>query len=237
HLYGQLAAMPEITAIAQKYNLLVLEDSAQAHGAEIEGKKAGSWGDASGFSFYPGKNLGALGDAGAITTNDAELAHMLKAIRNYGSHEKYKNLVMGVNSRLDEIQAAILNLKLQFLDQETQHRRQIADLYLKEIQNPAITLPLQNINTTTDMQHVWHLFVIRTRYREELQQYLAEHGVQTLIHYPIPPHKQQAYKEWNDLSLPISEQIHAEVLSLPIGPTLSVDEAKQVVRLCNGFQI
>ncbi|WP_216940618.1 DegT/DnrJ/EryC1/StrS aminotransferase family protein [Acinetobacter sp. BY419] len=237
HLYGQLAAMPEITAIAQKYNLLVLEDSAQAHGAEIEGKKAGSWGDASGFSFYPGKNLGALGDAGAITTNDAELAHMLKAIRNYGSHEKYKNLVMGVNSRLDEIQAAILNLKLQFLDQETQHRRQIADLYLKEIQNPAITLPLQNINTTTDMQHVWHLFVIRTRYREELQQYLAEHGVQTLIHYPIPPHKQQAYKEWNDLSLPISEQIHAEVLSLPIGPTLSVDEAKQVVQLCNGFQI
>lgn len=237
HLYGQLAAMPEIMALAKKHNLLVLEDSAQAHGAEIEGKKAGNWGDASGFSFYPGKNLGALGDAGAITTNDAELAHMLKAIRNYGSHEKYKNLVMGVNSRLDEIQAAILNVKLPFLDQENQHRRQIADLYLKEIQNPAIVLPLKSINTATDMQHVWHLFVIRTRYREELQKYLAEHGVQTLIHYPIPPHKQQAYKAWNNLNLPISEQIHAQVLSLPIGPTLSMDEAKQVVQLCNGFQI
>lgn len=236
HLYGQLAAMPEIMVIAKKYNLLVLEDSAQAHGAEIDGKKAGSWGDASGFSFYPGKNLGALGDAGAITTNDTELAHMLKAIRNYGSHEKYKNLVPGVNSRLDEIQAAILNVKLKFLDQENQYRRHIADLYLKEIQNSAIELPLTNINAETDTQHVWHLFVIRTQHREQLQKHLAEHGVQTLIHYPIPPHKQQAYQEWNNFSLPISEQIHAEVLSLPIGPTLSIDEAKQVVQLCNGFQ-
>lgn len=236
HLYGQLAAMPEIMVIAKKYNLLVLEDSAQAHGAEIDGKKAGSWGDASGFSFYPGKNLGALGDAGAITTNDAELAHMLKAIRNYGSHEKYKNLVPGVNSRLDEIQAAILNVKLKFLDQENQYRRHIADLYLKEIQNSAIELPFTNINAETDTQHVWHLFVIRTQHREQLQKHLAEHGVQTLIHYPIPPHKQQAYQEWNNFSLPISEQIHAEVLSLPIGPTLSIDEAKQVVQLCNGFQ-
>ena len=236
HLYGQLAAMPEIIVIAKKYNLLVLEDSAQAHGAEIDGKKAGSWGDASGFSFYPGKNLGALGDAGAITTNDAELAHMLKAIRNYGSHEKYKNLVPGVNSRLDEIQAAILNVKLKFLDQENQYRRHIADLYLKEIQNSAIELPFTNINAETDTQHVWHLFVIRTQHREQLQKHLAEHGVQTLIHYPIPPHKQQAYQEWNNFSLPISEQIHAEVLSLPIGPTLSIDEAKQVVQLCNGFQ-
>lgn len=236
HLYGQLAAMPEIMVIAKKYNLLVLEDSAQAHGAEIDGKKAGSWGDASGFSFYPGKNLGALGDAGAITTNDAELAHMLKAIRNYGSHEKYKNLVPGVNSRLDEIQAAILNVKLKFLDQENQYRRHIADLYLKEIQNSAIELPFTNINAETDTQHVWHLFVIRTQHREQLQKHLAEHGVQTLIHYPIPPHKQQAYQKWNNFNLPISEQIHAEVLSLPIGPTLSIDEAKQVVQLCNGFQ-
>lgn len=236
HLYGQLAEMPQIMGIAKKYNLLVLEDSAQAHGAEIDGKKAGSWGDASGFSFYPGKNLGALGDAGAITTNDAELAHMLKAIRNYGSHEKYKNLVPGVNSRLDEIQAAILNVKLKFLDQENQYRRHIADLYLKEIQNSAIELPFTNINAETDTQHVWHLFVIRTQHREQLQKHLAEHGVQTLIHYPIPPHKQQAYQEWNNFSLPISEQIHAEVLSLPIGPTLSIDEAKQVVQLCNGFQ-
>ena len=132
---------------------------------------------------------------------------------------------------------ATKNIKLKFLDRENQHRRQIADLYLKGIQNPAIELPLINIDTETYTQHVWHLFVIRTRHREELQKYLADHGVQTLIHYPIPPHKQQAYKEWNDLSLPISEQIHAEVLSLPIGPTLSVDEAKQVVQLCNGFQI
>lgn len=236
HLYGQLAAMPEIMAIAKKYNLLVLEDSAQGHGAEINGQKAGNWGDAAGFSFYPGKNLGALGDGGAITTNDAELAQMLKAIRNYGSHEKYKNLVPGVNSRLDEIQAAILNVKLKFLDQENQHRRRIADLYLKEIHNPAIELPCKNIDTETYAQHVWHLFVIRTKYREKLQQYLAENGVQTLIHYPIPPHQQQAYQEWNGLSFPVSEQIHAEVLSLPIGPTLSMDEAKQVVQLCNGFQ-
>lgn len=236
HLYGQLAAMPEIMTIAKKYNLLVLEDSAQSHGAEINGQKAGNWGNAAGFSFYPGKNLGALGDGGAITTNDAELAQMLKAIRNYGSHEKYKNLVPGVNSRLDEIQAAILNVKLKFLDQENQHRRHIADLYLKEIQNTAIELPCKNIDTETYAQHVWHLFVIRTKYREKLQQYLAENGVQTLIHYPIPPHQQQAYQEWNGLSFPVSEQIHAEVLSLPIGPTLSMDEAKQVVRLCNGFQ-
>ena len=237
HLYGQITAMPEIMDIAAKHKLLVLEDSAQAHGAEIAGRKAGSWGDASGFSFYPGKNLGALGDAGAITTNDAELANMLKALRNYGSHEKYKNLVLGVNSRLDEIQAAMLNVKLNFLDQENQHRRQIADLYLKEIKNPAIKLPLKNIEAKNYLQHVWHLFVIRTKHREALQKYLTEHEVQTLIHYPIPPHKQHAYKEWNDLSLPISEQIHAEVLSLPIGPNLSMDEAKKVVQLCNGFKI
>lgn len=236
HLYGQITAMPEIMDIAAKHKLLVLEDSAQAHGAEIAGRKAGSWGDASGFSFYPGKNLGALGDAGAITTNDAELANMLKALRNYGSHEKYKNLVLGVNSRLDEIQAAILNVKLKFLDQENQHRRQIADLYLKEIKNPAITLPLKNIEAKNYLQHVWHLFVVRTKHREALQKYLTEHKVQTLIHYPIPPHKQQAYKKWNDLSLPISEQIHAEVLSLPIGPTLSIKDAKKVVQLCNGFE-
>lgn len=236
HLYGQLAAMPEIMTIAKKYNLLVLEDSAQSHGAEIKGQKAGNWGDAAGFSFYPGKNLGALGDGGAITTNDTELAHMLKAIRNYGSHEKYKNLVPGVNSRLDEIQAAILNAKLKFLDQENQHRRHIADLYLKGIHNPAIELPCKNIDIETYAQHVWHLFVIRTKYREKLQQYLAENGIQTLIHYPIPPHKQQAYQEWNGLNFPVSEQIHAEVLSLPIGPTLSMDEAKQVVQLCNGFR-
>lgn len=237
HLYGQLADMPAIIEIANKYDLLVLEDSAQSHGAEIEGKKAGNWGDASGFSFYPGKNLGALGDAGVITTNDEKLAQMLRALRNYGSHEKYKNLVPGVNSRLDEIQAAMLDVKLKFLDRETQHRRKIANLYLTEIRNPLIKLPLNDINAEEFQQHVWHLFVIKTEHREALQKYLADNGVQTLIHYPIPPHKQQAYKEWNHLSYPISEQIHSEVLSLPIGPTLSLDDAKKVVQLCNTFAI
>ena len=235
HLYGQLADMPKIMQIAKQHNLLVLEDSAQSHGAQIQGKKAGNWGDASGFSFYPGKNLGALGDAGAVTTNDAELATMLKALRNYGSHEKYKNLVPGVNSRLDEIQAAILDIKLKFLDQETQHRRQIANLYLNGIKNPLIELPLTDIDAVTYEQHVWHLFVIRSEYRDELQNYLKENGVQTLIHYPVPPHKQQAYKEWNELSYPISEKIHEQVLSLPMSSILSFDQAKNVVKLCNQF--
>ena len=236
HLYGQLAAMPEIMAIAEKYNLLVLEDSAQSHGAALHNKKADNWGHASGFSFYPGKNLGALGDAGAITTNDAELANMLKALRNYGSYEKYKNLVQGVNSRLDEIQAAMLDVKLKYLEEETQHRRHIASLYLNGIKNPLIQLPLSEVNAENNEQHVWHLFVIRTEQREALQQYLLNHGIQTLIHYPNPPHKQQAYKEWNSLSYPISEQIHREVLSLPMGPTLSIVDAERVVTLCNQFQ-
>lgn len=236
HLYGQLAAMPEIMAIAEKYNLFVLEDSAQSHGAALHNKKAGNWGYASGFSFYPGKNLGALGDAGAVTTNDAELATMLKALRNYGSHEKYKNLVPGVNSRLDEIQAAMLDVKLKYLDQETQHRRHIASLYLNGIKNPLIQLPLNGINAESNEQHVWHLFVIRTNQRDALQKYLLDRGVQTLIHYPIPPHKQQAYKEWNHLSYPISEQIHNEVLSLPMGPTLSAVDADRIIALCNQFQ-
>ena len=235
HLYGQLAEMPEIMQIAKQHNLLVVEDSAQGHGAQVQGIKAGNWGNASGFSFYPGKNLGALGDAGAVTTNDAELATMLKALRNYGSHEKYKNLVPGVNSRLDEIQAAILDIKLKFLDQETQHRRQIANLYLNGIKNPLIELPLTDIDAVTYEQHVWHLFVIRSEYRDELQNYLKENGVQTLIHYPVPPHKQQAYKEWNELSYPISEKIHEQVLSLPMSSILSFDQAKNVVKLCNQF--
>ena len=236
HLYGQLADMPTIMQIANKYKLLVLEDSAQSHGAEINGTKAGNWGDASGFSFYPGKNLGALGDAGAITTNDAELAQTLKALRNYGSHEKYKNLFVGVNSRLDEIQAAMLDVKLKHLDAEVNHRRTIAKMYLEGIKNPELSLPLSEVDASQYDQHVWHLFVIRSKKREALQQYLAENGVQTLIHYPIPPHKQQAYKEWNDLSYPISEKIHDEVMSLPIGPTLSLESAQQIIDLCNEFR-
>ena len=237
HLYGQLADMPTIMQIANKYKLLVLEDSAQSHGAEINGTKAGNWGDASGFSFYPGKNLGALGDAGAITTNDAELAQILKALRNYGSHEKYKNLFVGVNSRLDEIQAAMLDVKLKHLDAEVNHRRTIAKMYLEGIKNPELSLPLSEVDASQYAQHVWHLFVIRSRNREVLQQYLAENGVQTLIHYPIPPHKQQAYKEWNDLSYPISEKIHDEVMSLPMGPTLSLEDVEKVIQLCNEFRL
>jgi dTDP-4-amino-4,6-dideoxygalactose transaminase len=236
HLYGQLADMPTIMQIANKYKLLVLEDSAQSHGAEINGTKAGNWGDASGFSFYPGKNLGALGDAGAITTNDAELAQTLNALRNYGSHEKYKNLFVGVNSRLDEIQAAMLDVKLKHLDAEVNHRRTIAKMYLDGIRNSEVSLPLSEVDASQYDQHVWHLFVIRSRNREALQQYLAENGVQTLIHYPIPPHKQQAYKEWNDLSYPISEKIHDEVMSLPMGPTLSLESAQQIIDLCNEFR-
>ena len=237
HLYGQLAAMPKIMDIANRYNLLVLEDSAQAHSAEIHGKKAGNWGDASGFSFYPGKNLGALGDAGAITTNDAELAQTLRALRNYGSHEKYKNLFAGVNSRLDEIQAAMLDVKLKYLDAEVKHRRTIAKMYLEGIKNPELSLPLTDTDASQYDQHVWHLFVVRSENREALQQYLAENGVQTLIHYPIPPHKQQAYEEWNGLSYPVSEQIHAEILSLPMGPTLTVEDAEKVIQLCNEFKV
>ena len=232
HLYGQLADMPAIMQIAKQYNLLVLEDSAQAHGASINGKRAGNWGHASGFSFYPGKNLGALGDAGAITTNDDELANTLRALRNYGSHEKYKNLFQGVNSRLDEIQAAMLRVKLRHLDEEIIHRRKIAAAYIEGIDNPAMILPSQQ-----DKNHVWHVFVIRCEQRDALQNYLADNGVQTLIHYPITPHKQQAYKEWNELSYPISEKIHKEVLSLPISPVLNSESVDKIVELCNKFEL
>lgn len=236
HLYGQAADMPEIISIAREHQLLVLEDSAQAHGASIDGVKVGAWGNASGFSFYPGKNLGALGDAGAVTTSDKALANMLRVLRNYGSHEKYKNLVQGVNSRLDEIQAAMLNIKLDFLPQEIIHRRQVAQRYLSEINHPLIQLPLQHINAENYEQHVWHLFVIRSQYRDQLQQHLAACGIQTLIHYPIAPHKQKAYREWNDLSFPLTEQIHQEALSLPISPILNNAEIDQVIEAINEFK-
>lgn len=237
HLYGQLADMPTIMQIAQQYDLLVLEDAAQAHGASIHDTKAGAWGDAAGFSFYPGKNLGVLGDAGAITTNDEQLASMLQALRNYGSHEKYKNLVKGVNSRLDEIQAAMLSVKLKFLEQEIEHRRNIAQIYLTGINNPLIQLPYLPIDAKQATQHVWHLFVIRSEYRQQLQDYLSKNGVQTLIHYPIPPHKQAAYFEWNHLSFPITEKMHDTVLSLPMSPVLSLEDAEMVVTLCNQFTV
>lgn len=241
HLYGQLADMPAIMELAKEHNLLVLEDSAQAHGASAidnTGKsiKAGNWGDASGFSFYPGKNLGALGDAGAITTNDDELAETLFALRNYGSHEKYKNLFIGTNSRLDEIQAAMLSVKLKHLNTEIEHRRKVAAAYLEGINNPAVVLPLTpNASPLTYESHVWHVFVIRCENREALQKYLSNQGIQTLIHYPIPPHKQQAYKEWSTHSYPVSELIHDQVISLPMGPTIPLEKVNYVIATINSY--
>jgi dTDP-4-amino-4,6-dideoxygalactose transaminase len=240
HLYGQLADMPTILDIAEAHNLLVLEDSAQAHGASINGKKAGNWGDASGFSFYPGKNLGALGDAGAVTTNDDELAETIRALGNYGSHKKYENLYQGLNSRLDEMQAALLRVKLRHLDTETQRRREIAIAYAQGITNPKISLPIKNTNLSTNAleHHAFHLFVIRTTQREKLQAYLSEHGIQTMIHYPIAPHHQKAYENhqaWSNLSLPITENIHQEVLSLPISPVMSDVDVQQVIIAVNIF--
>lgn len=237
HLYGKLAPMPEIMALAKTHNLLVLEDSAQAHGAAIHGKKAGNWGDASGFSFYPGKNLGALGDAGAVTTNDGELARTIRALGNYGSHKKYENLHQGVNSRLDELQAALLSVKLKYLDAETARRKEIALAYAKRIKNSLIQQPISASSTLKSLEnHVFHLYVIRTTEREALQQHLHSAGVQTLIHYPIPPHRQQAYKDWNDLSYPLTEAMHQQVLSLPISPVMVDGEVNAVIDACNSFK-
>ena len=233
HLYGQSADMNAINQIAEKYNLKVIEDAAQAHGATYTGKRTGNLGNAAGFSFYPGKNLGALGDAGAITTNDGQLAEKIRALRNYGSHVKYENLYKGVNSRLDEIQAAILRIKLKELDRENERRREIATYYLNHINNSKIILP--KIVNRDLSSHVWHLFVVRTKEREKLQSYLREKGIQTLIHYPVPPHKQQAYKEWSNLSYPISEQIHNEELSLPISPVQSIETTRKIVEVINSF--
>lgn len=238
HLYGQMADMPALNEIAQKYDLLMVEDSAQAHGASINGKKAGNWGGASGFSFYPGKNLGALGDAGAVTTNDDLLAQTIRALGNYGSQKKYENLYQGVNSRLDELQAAMLRVKLKHLDVQTAHRCEIAKIYMGSINNPAITLPLApGTSLITLSSHVWHLFVVRCEHRSKLQKYLDAMGVQTLIHYPIPPHHQLAYLNWNGLSLPCTEKMHQQVLSLPIGPTMTIEDATSVVDACNSFDV
>ena len=238
HLYGQLAPMPELMALADEHRLLVLEDSAQAHGAAINGKKAGSWGHASGFSFYPGKNLGALGDAGAVTTNDDELASTIRALGNYGSHKKYENLYQGVNSRLDEIQAAMLRVKLQHLDTEAQRRKEIAMAYAKGIEHPTLSPPIQANSTLTSLEnHVFHLYVIRTAEREALQTYLANAGVQSLIHYPIPPHQQRAYAQWSEKTFPLTEAIHQQVLSLPISPVMTNDQVDAVIGACNSFQM
>ncbi|MEA2047508.1 MAG: DegT/DnrJ/EryC1/StrS family aminotransferase [Campylobacterota bacterium] len=233
HLYGQVASMDEVNAIAKKYNLKVIEDSAQSHGAYYGDKRAGNLGDASGFSFYPGKNLGALGDGGAVSTSNEELADTIRALGNYGSQKKYENIYKGTNSRLDEIQAAILRVKLRYLDTEINHRREIANYYLDNIKNESLILPkVENQNS-----HVWHLFVIRTAKRDKLQKYLLDNGIQTLIHYPLPPHKQEAYKEWLDELFPITEKIHDEVLSLPISGIQSLEDTKLIVEKINSFII
>lgn len=231
HLYGQLCDMTAINLIAKKYNIKVIEDCAQAHGAIFEGKKAGNLGDAAGFSFYPGKNLGALGDAGAITTNDDDLASCLRALLNYGSHVKYQNLYKGINSRLDELQAALLSVKLKYLDKETEIKRIIAQRYLDEIINPKIILP----KVKTDLSHVWHLFVIRTENRNDLQQYLTENGIQTVIHYPIPPHKQKAYSELGSEIYPITELIHETVISLPLSAVMKSQDVLKVINIINKY--
>jgi dTDP-4-amino-4,6-dideoxygalactose transaminase len=230
HLYGQTCEMNVINAIAKRYNLKVIEDSAQSHGAYYKDKRCGNLGDASGFSFYPGKNLGALGDGGAVTTNDEELSSTIRALGNYGSHKKYENLYQGINSRLDEMQAAMLRVKLRYLDKEIAKRKEIAIYYLEDIKNKNIVLP----TITTDS--VWHLFVIRTEKRDGLQKYLLDYGIQTLIHYPLPPHKQGAYKDWKDEIYPISEQIHDEVLSLPISGIQSLEDTKKIIEVINNFE-
>lgn len=234
HLYGQLCDMKSILEIARKYNLKVIEDCAQSHGAcDQSSIKAGCFGDAAGFSFYPGKNLGALGDAGAITTSDDKLCETLRALLNYGSLIKYENKYKGINSRLDELQAALLGVKLTKLDEETEFKRKIAERYLEEIKNSKIILP----TVISRNAHVWHLFVIRTADRQHFQEYLNNNGIQTVIHYPIPPHKQQAYKEWNSLSFPLSETIHDEVLSLPLSPVLSNEEVTTIIEKINNYSV
>jgi dTDP-4-amino-4,6-dideoxygalactose transaminase len=236
HLYGQLAPMKAIMDIAYEYQLLVLEDSAQAHGAMVDGKCAGTWGHASGFSFYPGKNLGALGDAGGVTTNDAELAQTVRALGNYGSHKKYENFYQGLNSRLDEMQAALLRSKLQHLDADTLVRQKIAVTYAQGITNPLVKLPIAPTATVPRLQnHVFHLFVVRVKARAAFQTHLKAAGIETLIHYPIPPHQQQAYRDYQTLSLPLTEAIHQEVVSLPIGPTMTKSDVSAVIAAVNAF--
>lgn len=231
HLYGQAVQMKKIWELAKKHNLKIIEDAAQAHGAIYEGRRTGHLGDAAAFSFYPGKNLGALGDAGGITTDDKALYEKVKAIANYGSDRKYHHIYKGTNSRLDEIQAALLDVRLKYLDSDNARRSEIAKYYREHITNPKIILP----QAYDEKAHVWHVFVIRTKDREALKKHLEESGIQTNIHYPVPPHKQLAYKEWNGLSLPITELIHREVISLPISPVLTDDEVKTVTEVCNAF--
>lgn len=232
HLYGQCAYTDKIGDLCKKYNLKLIEDNAQAHGCRFKGRRTGSLGDAAGHSFYPGKNIGALGDAGAVTTNDEELAKIVRAVANYGSIRKYVFKYIGRNSRLDEIQAAVLDVKLKYLDNDIAIRKQVAKYYIDHITNPEIITPIVNDWDA----HVFHIFTIRCKHRDELQKYLTENGIQTIIHYPIPPHKQECYKEWNNLSFPITEQIHNEELSLPMSPVMTEEEVKTVVEILNNWK-
>lgn len=240
HLYGQNAYTEKINAICKKYNLKLIEDAAQAHGAYYKGKRLGSLGDAAGFSFYPGKNLGALGDAGAICTDNDDLAETCRALGNYGSQKKYHNRYKGYNSRLDEVQAAVLRIKLKGIDQDNHRRREIADYYVRNIKNPKIILPKSKsdylASDLTSNDHVWHLFVIRTEKRKALMDHLNKAGIQTLIHYPIPPHKQKGYAELNSHSFPLTEKIHEEVISLPISPVMSVKEVESIAIRINNYE-
>jgi len=232
HLYGQLADMPALVALARRHGLLLIEDAAQAHGATCEGRKAGAFGDAAAFSFYPAKNLGALGDGGAVVTGDARLAERVAALRNYGSETKYHHLFQGVNSRLDEIQAALLRVKLRHLDEDVALRRRVARRYRDGIRHPQIALP----EVAHEEQHAWHLFVVRCHRRDALQRHLQAQGVQSQVHYPVPPHRQPAYAELREAWLPLTECLHEEVLSLPLGPSLGEDAVARVIAACNAFE-
>jgi dTDP-4-amino-4,6-dideoxygalactose transaminase len=231
HLYGQISIDLQLLDICNRYNLKLIEDGAQSHGARWNDRVSGGIGDAGGHSFYPGKNLGALGDGGAVTTNDGELASVIRALANYGSHKKYENKFKGLNSRLDEIQAAFLNVKLRHIQFEIEAREKVARYYLENINNHNIILP----KVISEVGHVWHLFVIRTTNRVALQKHMDDNKIQTLIHYPVPPHKQKAYKELNTLTLPITELIHREIVSLPISPIMTEEEMKYVVNVINCF--
>lgn len=231
HLYGRACEMDGINKIAQEHGLKVIEDAAQAHGAIYHSHRVGNLGDAAAFSFYPGKNLGAMGDGGAVLTNDNQLAEKVRALRCYGAKDKYVHLMKGVNSRLDDMQAAVLSVKLKYLDADNKRRQEIAQFYCHHIKNSKIQLPL----FVDDGSHVWHVFVIRTENRSNLQHYLKDKGIETQIHYPTPIHKQKAYQEWADLSFPISEKIHREVLSIPISPVLTEEEMKTIARALNAY--
>lgn len=232
HLYGRCAYTDKIGDLCKKNHLKLVEDNAQAHGCRFRDQRTGSLGHAAGHSFYPGKNLGAFGDAGAVTTDDKELADCIRALANYGSQKKYVFKYKGKNSRLDEIHAAVLDVKLRHLDEDNKHRQKIAKYYYDNINNPLIKLPMR----LDDDNNVYHIYPVLCERRDELQQYLMDNGVQTLIHYPIPPHKQECYKEWNGFSLPITEQIHNKELSLPISPVMSLEDAEQVVKILNSFK-